>query len=79
MENIYFPPNKKNSEFLAKLDKLDEYTIPKLILGAFFCTSKINMLGEVNHKQHQMLYPLSYLLNQFTTNVPTLLLNYSIK
>ena len=24
MENIYFQPNKENSEFLAKLEKLDD-------------------------------------------------------
>ena len=32
MENIYFQPNKENSEFLAKLEKLDEYTIPSAIV-----------------------------------------------
>ena len=31
MENIYFQPNKENSEFLAKLEKLDEYTIPQIL------------------------------------------------
>ena len=31
MENIYFQPNKQNSEFLAKLEKLDEYTIPQIL------------------------------------------------
>jgi len=31
MENIYFEPNKENSEFLAKLEKLDEYTIPQIL------------------------------------------------
>ena len=31
MENIYFSPNKENSEFLAKLEKLDEYTIPQIL------------------------------------------------
>ena len=31
MENIYFQPNKENSEFLAKLEGLDEYTIPQIL------------------------------------------------
>ena len=31
MENIYFQPTKENSEFLAKLEKLDEYTIPQIL------------------------------------------------
>ena len=31
MENIYFQPNKENSEFLVKLEKLDEYTIPQIL------------------------------------------------
>jgi|GEM_PF-3454440 hypothetical protein len=31
MENIYFQPNKENSDFLAKLEKLDEYTIPQIL------------------------------------------------
>ena len=31
MENIYFQPNKENSEFLAKLEKLDEYTVPQIL------------------------------------------------
>ena len=31
MENIYFQPNKENSKFLAKLEKLDEYTIPQIL------------------------------------------------
>ena len=31
MENIYFQPNKENSEFLDKLEKLDEYTIPQIL------------------------------------------------
>ena len=31
MDNIYFQPNKENSKFLAKLEKLDEYTIPQIL------------------------------------------------
>ena len=31
MENIYFQPNKENSEFLVILEKLDEYTIPQIL------------------------------------------------
>ena len=31
MENIYFQPTKENSEFLTKLEKLDEYTIPQIL------------------------------------------------
>ena len=31
MENIYFQPNKENSEFLTKLEKLDEYTILQIL------------------------------------------------
>ena len=31
MENIYFQPNKENSEFLAKLEILDKYTIPQIL------------------------------------------------
>ena len=31
MENIYFQPTKENSEFLTKLEKLDEYTIHQIL------------------------------------------------
>ena len=42
MENIYFQPTKENSEFLAKLEKLDEYTIPQILERMVDCPAPTN-------------------------------------